>query len=79
MGPGEAKQSCTIPIPDGCRVVHLPGTTKPYALLSKAGNTQCRFDDKASDWKTKVVGTCSRCKTSHCSALFTVRADCSGR
>ena len=79
MGQGEAKQSCTIPIPDGCRVVQLPGTSKPYALLSKAGNTQCKFDEKASDWKTKVVGTCSRCKTSHCSALFTVRADCSGR
>lgn len=79
MGQGEAKQSCTIPIPDGCRVVHLPGTPKPWVSMSKAGNTQCKFDEKASDWKTRVVGTCSRCKTGHCSALFTVRADCSGR
>ena len=79
MGQGEAKQSCAIPVPEGCRVVHLPGTTKPWASLSKAGNTQCKFDEKASDWKTRITGTCSRCKTGHCSALFSVRSDCSGR
>ena len=79
VGQGEAKQSCTIPIPDGCRVVRLPGTTKPWVSMSKAGNTQCKFDEKTSDGKTRVTGSCTRCKTGHCSALFTVRADCSGQ
>ena len=79
MGKDEAKQHCSIPIPEGCRVVRLPGTTKPWVLMSKAGNTQCKFEEKVAEGKTRVIGSCTRCKTGHCSALFTVRADCSGR
>ncbi len=79
MGKDEAKQSCTIPIPEGCRVVRLPGTSQPWISMSKAGNTQCKFEEKTADGKTRVIGSCTRCKTGHCSALFTVRADCSGR
>ena len=79
MGKDEAKQSCSIPIPESCRVVRLPGTTKPWVSMSKAGNTQCKFEEKVAEGKTRVIGSCTRCKTGHCSALFTVRADCSGR
>ncbi|MBM4119303.1 MAG: hypothetical protein FJ248_00160 [Nitrospira sp.] len=79
MGKGEAGQNCQVPIPPGCAVAHLPGTTKPWTNISKGGNTICKFDDKATNWKTRIIGTCGKCKTDHCSVQFIVKFDCSQR
>lgn len=79
MEKGEAKQSCQVPVPPGCLVAHFPGTTTPWTNISKGGNTTCRFDDKTTDWKTRITGTCGKCKTGHCSVQFIVKFDCSQR
>ncbi|HSF67896.1 MAG TPA: hypothetical protein VLA67_10765 [Nitrospiraceae bacterium] len=77
MAKGEASQSCHVPIPIGCIVAEIPGTDKPWTTISKGGKTFCRFDDTATDWKTRITGSCSRCKSDHCSVQFSVRFDCS--
>jgi hypothetical protein len=77
MGKGEASHSCAVPFPAGCRVAQAPGSTKPWTTISKGGRLLCRFDDKQTDWKTKITGTCGRCQSGHCSAQFSVRFDCS--
>ena len=77
MAKGEASQSCHIPISPGCLVAYLSETAKPWTTISKGGRTACRFDDKETDWKTKITGSCDRCKSGHCSAQFIVRFDCS--
>jgi hypothetical protein len=77
MAKGEASQSCHVPIPIGCIVADTPGTDKPWTTISKGGKTYCRFDDAATDWKTKITGSCGRCKSDHCSVQFSVRFDCS--
>lgn len=77
MAKGEARQSCRVPIPDGCVVSRQPGSTKPWSNISKGGNIACRFNEKDSDWKTKITGTCDRCKSVQCSARFGVMFDCS--
>ncbi|HEY6084637.1 MAG TPA: hypothetical protein VIU63_04540 [Nitrospira sp.] len=79
MAQGEASQHCRVPIPAGCFVAHVPGTTKPWTTISKGGKTSCRFDEKATDWKTKITGTCGRCTTTQCSVQFIVRFDCHQR
>lgn len=79
MAKGEPSQHCQVPIPAGCLVAHAPGTNKPWTTISKGGKTFCRFDDKATDWKTKITGTCGRCSTGHCSVQFIVRFDCNPR
>jgi hypothetical protein len=77
MAKGEASQSCHVPFPTGCLVANSPETDKPWTTISKGGKTFCRFDDKATDWKTKITGSCGRCKSDHCSVQFIVRFDCS--
>jgi hypothetical protein len=77
MAKGETSQRCHVPFPTGCLVVNVPGTDKPWTTISKGGNTFCRFDDKATDWKTKITGSCGRCQSDHCSVQFIVRFDCS--
>jgi hypothetical protein len=79
MAKGERSQHCQVPIPAGCLVAHLPGTTKPWTTISKGGKTMCRFDENGTDWKTKITGACGRCSTGHCSVQFIVRFDCSKR
>ena len=79
MGKGEASQSCHVPFPTGCLVANIHGTDKPWTTISKGGKTFCRFDDKATDWKTKITGSCGRCKSDHCSVQFSVRFDCSNQ
>ncbi len=79
MDKGSAAQNCQVPIPSGCVVAHFPGTVKPWTSISKGGNTQCRFDDKQTDWKTRITGTCGTCKSEHCSVQFIVKFDCSKR
>jgi hypothetical protein len=77
MAKGEASQSCHVPFPTGCLVANIPESNKPWTTISKGGKTFCRFDDKATDWKTKITGSCGRCKSDHCSVQFIVRFDCS--
>jgi hypothetical protein len=77
MAKGEPSQKCQVPIPAGCLVANVPGTTKPWTTISKGGKILCRFDEKASDWKTKITGTCGRCSSGQCSVQFIVRFNCS--
>jgi hypothetical protein len=77
MGKGEASQSCRVPFPTGCLVANIPETDKPWTTISMGGNTFCRFDEKATGWKTKIIGSCTHCKSDYCSAQFSVRFDCS--
>jgi len=77
MAKGEARQSCRVPIPDGCVVAHQPASTKPWSNISKGGHLTCRFSEKETDWKTRITGTCDRCKSVQCSARFGVMFDCS--
>ena len=79
MAKGETQQTCQVPIPAGCVVAHFPGSTRPWTSISRGGNTLCKFDDKATDWKTRITGTCGQCKTGHCSVQFIVKFDCSQR
>lgn len=79
MAKGEAKQSCNVPVPNGCVVAHFPGTTRPWSNISKGGVTTCRFNEKETDWKTRITGTCERCTSPQCSARFGVMFDCSQR
>jgi len=79
MAKGEVRQSCSVPVPQGCVVAHFPGTTRPWSNISKGGATTCRFYEKETDWKTRITGTCGRCTSEHCSARFGVMFDCSQR
>jgi hypothetical protein len=79
MDKSDAAQNCQVPILSGCVVAHFPGTAKPWTNISKGGNTQCRFDGKKTDWKTRIIGACERCKSAHCSVQFIVKFDCSQR
>lgn len=76
MGKGEPSHSCAVPFPPGCRVAQAPGSSKPWTTISTGGRLLCRFDDKQTDWKTKITGACNRCQSGHCSAQFSVRYDC---
>lgn len=77
MGKGEPSHSCAVPFPAGCRVAQAPGSAKPWTTISTGGRLLCRFDEKQTDWKTKITGACNRCQSGHCSAQFSVRYDCS--
>ena len=77
MTKGEARGSCSVPMPGGCVVAHQPGSTKPWVNISKGGYTTCRFNEKETDWKTRIIGTCDKCKSAQCSARFGVMFDCS--
>jgi hypothetical protein len=76
MGKGQLHGSCRVPIPDGCVVARQPGSTKPWSNISKGGHTTCRFNEKETDWKTRITGTCGKCKSVQCSARFGVMFDC---
>lgn len=76
MAKGQNSGSCSIAVPQGCTVANFPGSSKPWSGMSKGGNTMCQFDAKATDWKTRVVGSCNRCKTVQCSARFSVMVRC---
>jgi hypothetical protein len=73
----EQSCSCRVPFPTGCLVADVPGSDKPWTTISTGGKTFCRFDEKATDWKSKIIGSCSSCKSDHCSVQFSVRFDCS--
>nr|MBI3611826.1 hypothetical protein [Nitrospirota bacterium] len=77
MAKNQAKGDCDVPMLAGCVVAHFPGTNRPWSNVSKGGSTFCRFDEKGTDWKTKITGTCGTCKTPQCTARFGVMFDCS--
>jgi hypothetical protein len=79
MEKGETGRPCHVPFPQGCLVATMPGTKQPWTTISKGGRLRCRFDQKETDWKTKIVGTCDRCQSIRCSAHFSVRFDCSAQ
>jgi hypothetical protein len=76
MAKGQGSHSCVIAVPAGCVVANFPGSNKPWSNISKGGLTTCRFDEAATDWKTRVTGTCGRCKTVQCSARFSIMVQC---
>lgn len=76
MDKGETARPCQVPFPEGCQVAMIPGTTQPWTTISKGGRLQCRFDEKETNWKTKITGTCGQCQSVHCSAKFSVRFMC---
>jgi hypothetical protein len=77
MGKGDPTHQCQVPIPAGCVVAHFPGTKKPWTTVSKAGRTFCKFEEKSTDWKTRITGQCTRCDSNQCTGQFMVRFDCS--
>ncbi|MBI4402086.1 MAG: hypothetical protein HY581_10705 [Nitrospirae bacterium] len=79
MAKGDPTRSCMVPVPQGCVVAFLPGTTRPWSNISKGGATTCRFNDKETDWKTRITGTCGKCTSFQCTARFGVMFDCSQR
>ena len=78
MVKGDKKAECHVPIIDGCTVAQFPGYDEPWAEASKGGATSCQFNEKKTDWKTSIVGTCQACKTEQCTGRFTVMFNCSG-
>ena len=76
MAKGDAKAECRVPIPNGCTVAQFPGYPEPWADISKGGGTSCEFDQKHTDWKTSIVGTCQACKTEQCTGRFIVMFNC---
>ena len=77
MVKGEATKSCQVPIPAGCQVAQFPGYDEPWVDASKGGGTSCQFDEKKTDWKTNITGTCQQCTTEQCSGRFSVMFNCS--
>ncbi len=78
MAKGDVNAECQVPIPAGCTVAQFPGYPEPWADISKGGGTSCEFDEKVTDWKTSIVGTCHNCKTEHCTGRFIVMFNCAG-
>ncbi len=76
MANGEARQISQVPFPQGYLVAQIPGTKKPWTTLAKGGRLVCRFDEKGTDWKTKITGAYGRCQSGHCSVQFRVHFDC---
>ena len=77
MEKGDPTHRCQVPIPAGCAIAYFPGTKKPWTTVSKAGRTFCKFEEKTTDWKTRITGQCTRCDSTHCTGQFMVRFDCS--
>ena len=76
MVKGEAKAECRVPIPNGCTVAQFPGYPEPWIDISKGGGTSCQFDEKQTDWKTSILGSCQACTTEQCTGRFIVMFNC---
>jgi hypothetical protein len=76
MVKGDTQTECQVPILSGCTVAQFPGYDEPWAEASKGGATSCKFNEKKTDWKTAIVGTCQACKTAQCTGRFTVMFNC---
>lgn len=76
MVKGEQGRTCEVPIPSGCKVANFPGYDDPWIDVSRGGKTSCAIDEKKTDWKTRIVGSCGPCGTDNCSARFSVMFTC---
>ena len=74
---GASGKQCDVPIPQDCKVAINSTTKTHWADIEKSGGISCRFDNKLTDWKTRITGTCGACQARQCSAKFTVYFDCS--
>jgi hypothetical protein len=73
---GIGGKTCDVPIPKTCKVAINVATNTHWADIEKSPGISCRFDDKHTDWKTRITGTCGPCQSRQCSAKFTVYFDC---
>lgn len=73
---GVGGKQCDVPIPKTCKVAVNQGTKMRWADVEKSPGISCRFDDKLTDWKTRITGTCGACQGRQCNAKFTVYFDC---
>jgi hypothetical protein len=73
---GVSGKQCDVPIPPSCKVAINASTKTHWADIEKSGGLSCRFDNKLTDWKTRITGTCGTCQARQCSAKFTVYFDC---
>lgn len=76
MVKGDAKAECQVPIPKGCTVAQFPGYPEPWVDISKGGGTSCQFNEKQTDWKTSIIGSCQACTTEQCTGRFIVMFNC---
>ena len=73
---GASGKHCEVPIPQSCKVAMNAATKTHWADIEKSGGLSCRFDEKLTDWKTRITGACGACQARQCSAKFTVYFDC---
>lgn len=73
---GVSGKQCDVPIPPSCKVAVNTATKLRWANIEKSPGISCRFDDKLSDWKTRITGACGACQGRQCNAKFTVYFDC---
>lgn len=73
---GVGGKQCDVPIPPTCKVAINQATKLRWADIEKSPGISCRFDDKLSDWKTRITGVCGTCQGRQCNAKFTVYFDC---
>ena len=73
---GASGKQCDVPFPPSCKVAMNSTTKTHWADIEKSGGLSCRFDNKLTDWKTRITGTCGACQARQCSAKFTVYFDC---
>jgi len=73
---GVSGKQCDVPIPPSCKVAVNAATKLRWANIEKTPGISCRFDDKLTDWKTRITGTCGACQGRQCNAKFTVYFDC---
>lgn len=73
---GVSGKQCDIPIPKTCKVAINPASKMHWADIEKSPGISCRFDNKLTDWKTRITGACGACQGRQCNAKFTVYFDC---
>lgn len=73
---GMSGRQCEVPIPPSCKVAINTATQTHWTDIEKSAGISCRFDNKRTDWKTRITGTCGTCQARQCTAKFTVYFDC---
>src|SRR2546427_827246 len=63
---GASGKQCDVSIPQGCKVAINSTTKTHWADIEKSGGISCRFDNKLTDWKTRITGTCGSSSRSVC-------------
>ena len=76
MAKGDPTHQCHVQLPPASVFARFPRSDKPWTTSSKAGRTFCTFDQKGTDWKTRITGQCTRCDSGHCTGQFMVRFEC---